>query len=89
MMTSRILFRAQLGYVENQAASPPLALHGASCENATAYTKKKNVFRLVLRDLSEYLFCTHDQNDLELWLGKIQFHAGRNARSLYLSRSFE
>ena len=58
------------------AAAPPLAIHGATCETAPDYTKKKNVLRLTLTDGTEYLFMAHDQNEMTQWLSKIKFHAG-------------
>jgi spectrin beta len=59
------------------AAAAPLALRGSTCEFANDYTKKKNVIRLSLPDKSEYLFHTHDANEMLLWQTKIQFHAGK------------
>ena len=68
---------ACLAYDENQAAAAPLALHNASCEIATDYTKKKNVLRLRLADGAEYLLTAHSHAEMNSWLAKIQFHAGQ------------
>ena len=66
-------------YDDNQAAAAPLALHNATCEIATDYTKKKNVLRLRLADGAEYLLMAHSHSEMNSWLAKIQFHAGEGS----------
>jgi hypothetical protein len=39
-----------LAFLEKLPAAPCLFLHNATCEAAMNYTKKKNVFRLHLKD---------------------------------------
>lgn len=63
-------------YENRVAASPPINIHGATCEMATDYTKKKNVMRLVLSDGAEYLFVAQDLAEMALWQKKIQHFAG-------------
>lgn len=65
-----------VAFKENNAASPPLALHNASCEIANDYTKKKNVLRLHLADGAVYLFVATTPTEMVEWLKKIKFHAG-------------
>lgn len=73
-------YTLRLGYIDNHAAAPPLALKDAKCDIAAEYTKKKNVIRLTLSDQSEYLFMTHDPAEMNQWQSKIQFHAGKTSR---------
>ena len=63
--------------MQQAASAPPLAIHGALCEAAQDYTRKKNVFRLALTDGSEYLFMAQDGNQMGDWVSQIKFHAGR------------
>jgi hypothetical protein len=50
------LIKRFLAFLEKLPVAPCLFLHNATCEAAMNYTKKKNVFRLHLKDGSEYLF---------------------------------
>jgi len=86
-----------LDFTASFAAAPPLPFHGATCESAVDYTKKKNVIRVSLLDGSEYLFMAPDQGDMSEWLRKMQFHAGQSPSSIlhnsiiaftYVSSSF-
>ncbi|XP_050079457.1 spectrin beta chain, non-erythrocytic 1 [Anopheles maculipalpis] len=58
-----------------KAATAPVNILNAKCERAENYTKKKNVFRLVLLDGSEFLFMTNSKESLSEWVNKIAFHA--------------
>ena len=49
-------FKDQNDFKESKAASQPILIQNALCEKPTDYTKKKNVFRMVTADGSEYLF---------------------------------
>merc|ERR1719433_118269 len=49
-------FKDQNDFKESKAASQPILIQNALCEKPTDYTKKKNVFRMVTTDGSEYLF---------------------------------
>ena len=71
------MFYSITAFIENQAIAPPLAMREATCEIATDYTKKKNVLRLKLDDGAEYLFMASTQSEMDEWLAKIQFHAGK------------
>ena len=68
-------FKDRKEYLESDAASAPLPIHGATCNVASDYTKKRNVLRLCLCDGAEYLFMAQSQNEMMSWVTKIQFHA--------------
>ena len=51
---------------------PPLELKGVAIEVATNYTKKKHVFRLKLPNGAEYLFQAKEDEEMNLWINKIQ-----------------
>ncbi|XP_068035128.1 spectrin beta chain, non-erythrocytic 2-like [Anomalospiza imberbis] len=55
---------------------PPTPLRGARCQPATAYRKRKHVFRLGLSDGKEFLFQAKDEADMALWLRGIEAAAG-------------
>ncbi|NWZ88265.1 SPTN2 protein, partial [Poecile atricapillus] len=48
----------------------------ARCHPATAYRKRKHVFRLGLSDGKEFLFQAKDEADMALWLRAIEAAAG-------------
>ncbi|KAM4754357.1 LOW QUALITY PROTEIN: spectrin beta chain, non-erythrocytic 2 [Cyanocitta cristata] len=54
----------------------PPPLRGARCHPATAYRKRKHVFRLGLSDGKEFLFQAKDEADMALWLRGIEAAAG-------------
>ncbi|CAH1264131.1 SPTBN1 [Branchiostoma lanceolatum] len=49
----------------------PVTVVGGTCEAATNYTKKKNVFRLKLANGGEYLFQAKDEDEMNFWIHKI------------------
>jgi len=51
---------------------PPLDLKGAVIEVATNYTKKKHVFRLKLPNGAEYLFQAKEDEEMNIWMSKVQ-----------------
>ena len=77
-MIYRCVLVCLVAFIENNASSPPIILHNATCEIATDYTKKKNVLRLHVHDGSEFLFMAQNQNSMVEWLSKIQFYAGKS-----------
>lgn len=68
-------FKDKEGFVDNNAAAPPVSLLQAKCSKAADYTKKKHVFRLQLGDGAEFLFMAHDEKTMQDWMNKIAFHA--------------
>ncbi|XP_070576983.1 spectrin beta chain, non-erythrocytic 5-like isoform X4 [Ptychodera flava] len=68
-------FKDKKEFSMSNAAVSPLNLHQANCTLATDYTKKKHVFRLKLKDGSEFLFGCKSDEDLSDWMSKINFHA--------------
>ena len=68
-------FKDHEDFLESKAAASPLSLHEAECEPANDYTKRKNVFRLVTKDKSEFLFAAENAQHLDEWVKKISFHA--------------
>lgn len=62
-------------FAQKKAATAPVNILSAKCERAEDYTKKKNVFRLVLQDASEFLFLTGSKESMNEWVNKIAFHA--------------
>nr|XP_040222398.2 spectrin beta chain, non-erythrocytic 1 isoform X3 [Anopheles coluzzii]XP_049461127.1 spectrin beta chain, non-erythrocytic 1 isoform X3 [Anopheles coluzzii] len=62
-------------FAMQKAATAPVNILNAKCERAENYTKKKNVFRLVLLDGSEFLFMTNSKESLSEWVNKLAFHA--------------
>ena len=51
---------------------PPLDLKGVVIEVATNYTKKKHVLRLKLPNGAEYLFQAKEDEEMNVWINKIQ-----------------
>ncbi|ETN64105.1 spectrin beta [Anopheles darlingi] len=68
-------FKDAEDFALQKAATAPVNILNAKCERAEDYTKKKNVFRLVLLDGSEFLFMTNSKESLSEWVNKIAFHA--------------
>ncbi|XP_058061720.1 spectrin beta chain, non-erythrocytic 1 [Anopheles bellator] len=68
-------FKDAEDFAMQKAATAPVNILNARCERAEDYTKKKNVFRLVLLDGSEFLFMTNSKESLSEWVNKIAFHA--------------
>lgn len=62
-------------FAQKKAATAPVNILNAKCDRAEDYTKKKNVFRLVLLDGSEFLFLTGSKDSMNEWINKIAFHA--------------
>ncbi|KXJ76213.1 hypothetical protein RP20_CCG010134 [Aedes albopictus] len=62
-------------FAQKKAATAPVNILNAKCDRAEDYTKKKNVFRLVLLDGSEFLFLTGSKDSMIEWVNKIAFHA--------------
>ncbi|KAH6925479.1 hypothetical protein HPB50_005728 [Hyalomma asiaticum] len=63
------------GFVESNAAAPPISLLQAQCTKASNYTKKKHAFRLRLADGVEFLFVANSETSMSDWVNKISFHA--------------
>lgn len=68
-------FKEKRDFLEKKAAVSPINIHDAECKVAMDYTKRKHVFRISLKDGSEYLFSTDKAGYLEDWIKKISFHA--------------
>ncbi|XP_055643020.1 spectrin beta chain isoform X2 [Toxorhynchites rutilus septentrionalis] len=68
-------FKDAEDFAQKKAATAPVNILNAKCERAEDYTKKKNVFRLVLLDGSEFLFLTGSKESMTEWVNKIAFHA--------------
>ncbi|XP_052891204.1 spectrin beta chain, non-erythrocytic 1 [Anopheles moucheti] len=68
-------FKDAEDFAMQKAATAPVNILNARCERAENYTKKKNVFRLVLLDGSEFLFMTNSKESLSEWVNKLAFHA--------------
>uniref|UniRef100_A0A182PG07 Spectrin beta chain n=1 Tax=Anopheles epiroticus TaxID=199890 RepID=A0A182PG07_9DIPT len=68
-------FKDAEDFAMQKAATAPVNILNAKCERAENYTKKKNVFRLVLLDGSEFLFMTNSKESLSEWVNKLAFHA--------------
>ncbi|XP_035773613.1 spectrin beta chain, non-erythrocytic 1-like isoform X5 [Anopheles albimanus] len=68
-------FKDAEDFALQKAATAPVNILNAKCERAEDYTKKKNVFRLVLLDGSEFLFMTNSKESLSEWVNKLAFHA--------------
>merc|ERR1711990_688442 len=65
---------AHLAYQEEGGSikcQPTLDLAGCTVKVAVDYTKKQHVFRLSLASGAEYLFQASDQEQLRLWVEKI------------------
>ena len=68
-------FRDKQAYFEGTPASAPFSVYAAKVSRPNDYTKKKHVFRLQLRDGSEFLFSPADENALNDWMTRISFHS--------------
>ncbi|XP_055611321.1 spectrin beta chain, non-erythrocytic 1-like isoform X3 [Uranotaenia lowii] len=68
-------FKDAEDFAQKKAATAPVNILNAKCDRAEDYTKKKNVFRLVLLDGSEFLFLTGSKESMSEWINKIAFHA--------------
>ncbi|GFY53200.1 spectrin beta chain [Trichonephila inaurata madagascariensis] len=54
----------------------PIDLRGATAQVPLDYTKRKHVFRLKLSNGAEYLFQAKDDDEMNLWLQKLQAAIG-------------
>ncbi|XP_055939314.1 spectrin beta chain-like isoform X2 [Argiope bruennichi] len=54
----------------------PIDLRGATAQVPSDYTKRKHVFRLKLSNGAEYLFQAKDDDEMNLWLQKLQAAIG-------------
>ncbi|XP_055694009.1 spectrin alpha chain, non-erythrocytic 1 isoform X2 [Lutzomyia longipalpis] len=68
-------FKDEEDCYQKRAATAPINILNAKCEKADDYTKRKNVFRLVLMDGSEFLFLANTVHEMTDWINKISFHA--------------
>uniref|UniRef100_A0A6B2E568 Putative beta chain spectrin n=1 Tax=Phlebotomus kandelakii TaxID=1109342 RepID=A0A6B2E568_9DIPT len=68
-------FKDEEDCYQKRAATAPINILNAKCEKADDYTKRKNVFRLVLMDGSEFLFLASTVHEMTDWINKISFHA--------------
>jgi len=50
----------------------PIDIRTATAEVAADYTKKRHVFRLKLSNGGEYLFQAKDDEEMNVWVGKLQ-----------------
>lgn len=73
-----------LAFLEKLPVAPCLFLHNATCEAAMNYTKRKNVFRLHLKDGSEYLFEANNHEEMNSWIALVCHQAGRWRHSTYI-----
>ena len=64
-------FKDKEAFLEKLPVAPCLFLHNATCEAAMNYTKKKNVFRLHLKDGSEYLFEANNHEEMNSWIALV------------------
>jgi len=58
-------------------AAPPVDLADGFCEEASDAARRKNAFRLLCDDDSEFFFVAKDAQDLERWMKKISEEAGQ------------
>lgn len=58
-------------------AAPPLDLTDGFCEEASDAARRKNAFRLLCDDDSEFFFVAKDPQDLSRWMEKISTAAGQ------------
>uniref|UniRef100_A0A4D5R949 Spectrin beta chain n=1 Tax=Scolopendra viridis TaxID=118503 RepID=A0A4D5R949_SCOVI len=65
----------------------PIDLTGGSAEVAANYTKKKHVFRLKVAGGAEYLFQAKDEDEMNVWVQKINVAVGEGEGSAGPSRS--
>uniref|UniRef100_A0A1I8B4T5 PH domain-containing protein n=1 Tax=Meloidogyne hapla TaxID=6305 RepID=A0A1I8B4T5_MELHA len=68
-------FKDEQHFMENMAASAPLALHGSNSALNPEYIKKRFVFKLNTADGAEFLFAAPDQLKALEWVDKINFRA--------------
>ena len=52
-------------------AAPPIDLKDGFCEEASDVARRKNAFRVLCDDDSDFLFVAKDPSDLERWMGNI------------------
>ena len=57
-------------------AAPPIDLKDGFCEEASDVARRKNAFRVLCDDDSDFLFVAKDPSDLERWLRNISEAAG-------------
>ncbi|XP_054166346.1 PH and SEC7 domain-containing protein-like [Oppia nitens] len=68
------LHKDEQGFRKNQlyeSLNNSIRVHHALASNASDYTKKQFVFRLLTADHSEYLFQTSDSRELQSWIDTI------------------
>ncbi|XP_033735465.1 spectrin beta chain, non-erythrocytic 5-like isoform X2 [Pecten maximus] len=70
-------FKDKEASAEKVPCAPSLFIHNAYCEAARDYHKKKNVFRLRLKDGAEYLLEAGNQGEMNDWLSKVSHFAAQ------------
>ncbi|KAJ6217266.1 hypothetical protein RDWZM_008423 [Blomia tropicalis] len=68
-------FKDKNTFYSNVAASPPIPIYDAQCGEVSDYSKRKNVFSILLKDHSKYYFSTNDSVKMRDWCNKITFRA--------------
>ncbi|ESN99908.1 hypothetical protein HELRODRAFT_101195 [Helobdella robusta] len=65
----------------------PLELEGSVASPATDYNKRPNVFNLKFTSGAEYLFQCRDEEEMNVWIEKINIASGAHSSSSHPSRS--
>ncbi|CAJ0961940.1 unnamed protein product, partial [Mesorhabditis belari] len=68
-------FKDEDAFTNNIAASPPVYIHNAECQQYPEYAKRKHAFKLITQDGAEYLFACNEERQMLEWVAKIKFHA--------------
>ncbi|XP_076250387.1 spectrin beta chain, non-erythrocytic 5 kst isoform X4 [Rhynchophorus ferrugineus] len=68
-------FKNKDDFAESKAICAPLNIHHAICTVAEDYHKRKNTFRLIINDGSEFLFSCNSDVEMMDWVNKIKFRA--------------
>ncbi|CAJ0573578.1 unnamed protein product, partial [Mesorhabditis spiculigera] len=68
-------FKDEEAFMSNNAASPPVCIYNAICQQYPEYAKRKNAFKLIAQDGAEYLFACSEERQMLEWVAKIKFHA--------------
>ena len=58
-------------------AAPPIDLKDSFCEEASDVARRKNAFRVLCDDDSEFLFVAKDPSDLKRWMDNVNEAAGQ------------
>ena len=77
-----LFYREKKSVQSRNYSAPPVDLRDGLCEEASDYAKRRNAFRLVCSDDSDFLFVAKDPSDQQRWISIISSATGQQDLSI-------